>query len=57
MLLDGVVDMTVRDAISNTPLHILASPSQKLLIGIWPGERIVDKVSRFVGIEESCIDS
>ena len=28
-----------------------------LLTGIWPGERIVDKVSRFVDIEESCIDS
>ena len=27
-----------------------------LLIGIWPGERIVDKVSRFVDIEESYIN-
>ena len=28
-----------------------------VLTGIWPGERIVDKVSRFLDIEESFIDS
>ena len=28
----------------------------KVLIGLWPGERIVDKVSRFVDIEESGIN-
>ena len=43
------------DKTNRTP--IATYRAHNLLTGIWPGERIVDKVSRFVDIEESCNDS